>query len=229
MKTIYYLTFLLIALAFSESLNASNFVVSGAGSNVNGTYVDTGFLNQGKPFYVLDTNNSLALIYEGNVWKIAGIEPYYGDYLATVLTTYYYTDVAGSTPPSTGWTKSSGILPVSVVKPESGQILYSSFIFTESPENDGTIDNTITITYNNQAGDTFTGINGDDFVAAGKVAVSHLPAGLTARILRTGDFTLVAVLTGTANSHNNANDISNLTFTFKNSAFVGGDVVSNPN
>jgi hypothetical protein len=225
MKKVIQLIVLLIISAVSPGLKAANYVVSGAGSNVNGTYDDNGLTNAGHPFYVMNTNNVLALVYDGK-WKIASIEPVYGSGGATVITTYYYTNDEGSTPPSTGWTVSSGVSPVPVVKPETAQILYSSLIFSESPENDGTIDNTIAITYNNQAGDTFTGINGDDFVAAGKVAVSHLPAGLTARILRTGNLSLVAVLTGSAYSHKNTNDISNLTFTFKNSAFVGGDVSS---
>lgn len=99
---------------------------------------------------------------------------------------------------------------------------YSTSKFTESPENDGTIDNTIIITYSNTTGDSFTGYVGDDFVVAGKVVVANLPAGLTARILKTSNLTLVAVLTGTATAHTNANDISNLKFTFQNSAFGEG-------
>lgn len=97
---------------------------------------------------------------------------------------------------------------------------YSLSKFTESPENDGTIDNTIVITYSNTTGDSFTGAYGEDFVATGKVVVTNLPAGLTARVLRTSNLTLVAVLNGLATSHYNANDISNLTFTFQNSAFI---------
>lgn len=97
---------------------------------------------------------------------------------------------------------------------------YSNGKFVESPENDGTIDNTIVISYSNTTGDSYTGTDGEDFAAAGKVVVTNLPAGLTARILRTSNLSLMAVLTGTATAHNNANDISNLKFTFQNSAFV---------
>ena len=96
-------------------------------------------------------------------------------------------------------------------------------MFTESPEDDGTIDNTILITCNNNGGETFAGKNGDDFVSDGKVIVSHLPAGMTARILRKDDLTLLAMLSGIPASHNNANDVSNLTFAFQNSAFTGGN------
>ncbi|MDD2304420.1 MAG: right-handed parallel beta-helix repeat-containing protein [Prolixibacteraceae bacterium] len=59
-------------------------------------------------------------------------------------------------------------------------------------------------------------------MVAGKVVVANLPAGLNARILKTSNLTLVAVLTGTATAHTNANDISNLKFTFQNSAFGEG-------
>jgi hypothetical protein len=223
MKKICFLTFLLLALLISTSLQATSYVVSGAGSNVNGTYNDTGFLNGGKPFYVLDTNNSLALIHAGNAWEIAGIGPNYGSDGAAVIAVYYYTLDAGDTPPSTGWWALGGVAPIPMVKPESGALSYSSFIFTESPENDGTIDNTITITYSNQAGETFTGINGEDFIVNGKAVVANVPAGLTARVFKKDDHTLTAVLAGSATSHANANDVSNLKFTFKNSAFSSGD------
>ncbi len=97
---------------------------------------------------------------------------------------------------------------------------YNTGRFVESPENDGTIDNTIVITYSNTIGDTLTGMAGEDFVAMGKVVVTNLPTGLSARILKTGNLTLIAVLTGNATEHNNANDIWNLQFTFQNSAFL---------
>jgi len=101
------------------------------------------------------------------------------------------------------------------------QISYSKTVFTESPEDDGTIDNTIVITFSNTSGYSFKGNIGDDFVALGNVSVTNLPAGLTARILKTGNLSLLAVLTGTATFHSNANDITNLTFTFNNGAFSG--------
>ncbi len=97
---------------------------------------------------------------------------------------------------------------------------YNTGRFVESPENDGSIDNTIVITYSNTIGDTLTGMAGEDFVAMGKVVVTNLPTGLSARILKTGNLTLIAVLTGNATEHNNANDIWNLQFTFQNSAFL---------
>jgi len=99
---------------------------------------------------------------------------------------------------------------------------YSANFFTESSNDDGTIENTITITCNNFAGETFTGNVGDDFVADNKVTVTNLPSGLTAKIIRKDDLTLIAVLSGAATSHENSNDVSNLTITFKDLAFSGG-------
>ena len=60
---------------------------------------------------------------------------------------------------------------------------------------------------------------GEDFVLSGKATVSNLPAGLTARITRTDNLTLLVTLTGAATSHNNVDDVSNLKIVFGNSAF----------
>ncbi len=70
---------------------------------------------------------------------------------------------------------------------------------------------------------------GDDFVSDGKVIVTKLPSGLTAVITKTNDLELSVSLTGNASSHDNADEVSNLTFTFQNSAFSNGDasVVTN--
>jgi len=98
-------------------------------------------------------------------------------------------------------------------------ITYSSSVFQESSLNDGTISNTLIITCNNVSGETFTGINGEDFLLSGKAAVSNIPAGLSTRIVKKDNLTLVVVLTGAATSHDNANDITNLKIVFNNSAF----------
>ena len=50
--------------------------------------------------------------------------------------------------------------------------------------------------------------------------VANLSAGLAAVATRTGGTTLSVTLTGTATAHADANDVSNLTFTFQNSAFA---------
>ncbi|MFT5473546.1 MAG: hypothetical protein ACI856_001878 [Kiritimatiellia bacterium] len=96
-------------------------------------------------------------------------------------------------------------------------IAYSGTVFTELSL--GTIDNTspIEITI---SGDAFTGSNGSDFVADGKVTVGNLPVNLTAVLTRDSSTKLLATLTGTATLHANANDVNNLTFTFEDTAYT---------
>ena len=96
-------------------------------------------------------------------------------------------------------------------------ITYSATTLRESIANDGTVPGTLTLTLANE---TFSGNNGDDFVAAGKVAVSNVPAGLTAVVTRTSATTATLTLTGTATSADAANSIANLTVAFTNSAFT---------
>ncbi|MFY7997673.1 MAG: hypothetical protein ACOVSW_03655, partial [Candidatus Kapaibacteriota bacterium] len=98
---------------------------------------------------------------------------------------------------------------------------YGATGFAEAMTNTGIINNAtpLTITLSH---DTFSGTNGDDFVAAGKLVVTNLPAGLTAVATRTSATQIAVTLTGTATAHANANDINNLTFTFQNAAFTNG-------
>jgi len=99
------------------------------------------------------------------------------------------------------------------------QISFSASVLNENVLNVGTITETITLTLSN---DTYTGVNSDDFVADGKVTISNVPAGLTAVLTRTSATVLTLSLTGTASSHANNDDISNLTITLLDSAFTLG-------
>jgi uncharacterized delta-60 repeat protein len=100
-------------------------------------------------------------------------------------------------------------------------LTYGAGGFTEALANNGSINNgtPLAITLLN---DTFTGANGDDFVAAGKLVVTNLPAGLTVVATRTSPTQVDITITGNAAAHANAQDIANLTFTFQNTAFTGG-------
>lgn len=93
-------------------------------------------------------------------------------------------------------------------------------MFKEPSANDGSISNSITGTL---SGDTFTGNNGDDFVAGGKVTVTNVPIGLTATVVKDSDTKVTISLTGQATSHTDADDISNLNIKFNNNAFAGND------
>ncbi|MDP4029239.1 MAG: DUF1566 domain-containing protein, partial [Gallionella sp.] len=92
-------------------------------------------------------------------------------------------------------------------------IAYSATTFTEAAANDGSTSTSVTLTLSN---DTYVA----DVVSASRVMASNVPAGLTANFVRTSDTVITATLTGNATAHANANDISNLTFTFANGAFT---------
>ncbi len=92
------------------------------------------------------------------------------------------------------------------------RLLYSSGTFSESSSNDGSISTTITITL---LRDTFQ----SDVVSGGKISVDNLPAGLTASFTRIDDNQITLTLTGRAVSHDDLNDLSNLTVRFENGAF----------
>ncbi|MCF8265691.1 MAG: fibronectin type III domain-containing protein, partial [Melioribacteraceae bacterium] len=138
-----------------------SYIVSGAGSSeVNGTYVESGTYN-GKTQYRLGSTDYY-LRYNGygsNRWEI-----WNDNYWETL----YYTNVAGDTPPSTGWTTYFGDDPAPSVEISSPSIAYSASEFNESYDDDGSISNNITITCNNVDGVEFTGTNGDNFVTGGK-------------------------------------------------------------
>lgn len=219
--TIFSITMLL--LITSKSL-AQNYEVSGAGtSEANGVYVNDGTYS-GKPHYTKSGSPTYYMYYieMDGAWVISQNDNSY------FWNSDYYNWSGNSTPPSSNWESWNGIYPYPTVSIAGPILSYSATAFTESSSNTGSIDNSspITITHNNYSGGTFTGSNGDNFVALGKVTVTNLSSGLTAVITRTSSTVLSVSLTGNAVSHVNANDISNLTLTFQNSAFSTGDASS---
>ena len=54
----------------------------------------------------------------------------------------------------------------------------------------------------------------------GGVSATNVPPGLSAVLTRTSDTVVTLTLTGNATAHADANDVSNLTITFANDAFV---------
>ncbi|MBS4095369.1 MAG: hypothetical protein KGZ83_00855, partial [Sulfuricella sp.] len=95
-------------------------------------------------------------------------------------------------------------------------LTYSTVGFSEATSSNGSIPGTATITLN---GETFTGSNGNNLVALGKVVVTNLPAGLTASLTLTSATTATLAFSGSAT---NRAAVSNLTLTFQDSAFTGG-------
>ncbi len=96
------------------------------------------------------------------------------------------------------------------------EIAYNASSLSENVLNVGTITDSLTTTLTN---DTYTGTNGDDFIALGKISVSNVPSGMTAQAIRTSSTLITFSLTGTATTHANSDDVSNLSITFLDTAF----------
>jgi autotransporter-associated beta strand protein len=119
-------------------------------------------------------------------------------------------------------------------------LTYSRTTFSEAAANDGSITATCIITL---SGDTFNdgSPQAPDLIAPNLAeigerarpvfapSVTNVPTGLTASLVRTDATHATLSFTGNATAHANANDIANLTVTFGNGDFVGGNaaVVTN--
>ncbi len=97
---------------------------------------------------------------------------------------------------------------------------YSSATFTEAAADNGTIQNSLTLTLANE---TFTVAPGSNMTAVTHYNASNVPAGLTAVISVTSSTTATLQLTGAATSHTSANSIGNMQIAFTNAAFTGNN------
>jgi len=175
--------------------------------------------------------------FDGEVYSESGTingQPYYtgsygGDLYfdgSWILGGYVTTEESGN-PPLTGWWEGTVLTPLVVQK---STLTYDKSSLKEAACNDGSVKEIITITHDNVNGASFTGTNLEDFVATGKAVVRNLPAGLTAKIIRTNSLTLTLSITGKATAHVNANDLSNVKIMFVPDAFTdGSSVVTNGN
>lgn len=111
-------------------------------------------------------------------------------------------------------------LHVTFIDPRT--LVYNRLVFTEI--SGGAIDNRTPVTIT-LSGDTLTGANGDDFVAAGKVSVANLPSGLTAQVTRDSGIQLSVRLLGTATANAPGDSVATVSLTFGNSAFQAGNAV----
>jgi hypothetical protein len=100
--------------------------------------------------------------------------------------------------------------------------------FSENLLNDGTVTGSRTATL---AGDTFiVGIANGNPMTAGvhyTTNIGTVAPGLTAVVTKTSPTVATITITGTAASHQNANDVSNLTFTFLDGVFTTTTSASN--
>lgn len=219
MKKHYLITIMLsLALLVSSQLLATDYLVSGAGTTAaNGTYVETGTYN-GKPYY--EGPNS----YKMFLHSYYGVQYYWVIHYTTSITNipYWTYGVSSSadTPPLTGW--STGWFGSSPAPTLSISFLsYDTEVFVETTANDGTISNTLTITYLEPGDDYFTGDNGT--FSTDKYTPSNVPSGLTMVITKNSNTELSVSLTGTATSHTHSDDVSDLGISFNNNAFYEGN------
>ncbi len=103
---------------------------------------------------------------------------------------------------------------------DSPTITYSTTTFAEATANDGSIATTATLTL---TGDTFKGTIGQAVTGA---AITNVPIGLTASLIKATDTTATLTLTGKAVTHANAQDVSNLTVSLSDTSFANNKAVS---
>ncbi|MHC1737070.1 MAG: LamG-like jellyroll fold domain-containing protein [Ignavibacteriaceae bacterium] len=197
-----------------------SYLVYGAGlSSANGIYAQNGTYNS-KPVYTFGNYTLGYDTYDG--WAIGEAQNGNPWFYYIYYSSYDY----GDTPPASGWEVNSwngGVAPAPLLTSSGSALSYTSTQFVESQNDDGTISNSITIRILSTNNDAFTGNNGDDFLLGSKATLSNVPGELTASITRRNSSTIKITLSGSASSHTNANDASNLLLTFLNSAFVGNN------
>lgn len=97
--------------------------------------------------------------------------------------------------------------------------------FNEFTANDGSVDGKLAFRL---TGDTFQDTDNDNVLDVGsEVTLGNIPAGLTPTItLSEGDSVGTLTLGDYATNHEDEDDVANITFSFSNSAFVGGNAAS---
>ncbi len=202
------LLFIPFICVFYSTIYSTNYIVVGSGNSaINGTYVENGTYND-KPLYQKAGTNYY-IVYDYGYWTISMYEDMMG-YMSM-----HTVNSSANTPPYTGWSGN----PAPILTDDIPTLIYDKDYFYESTANDGSIVNSIIIKHNNYNNATFSGSDGDNFVAGGKVSITNLPSGLTAVLTRNNSLQLTLSITGNAVNHTTDNNISNLTITFQNTAF----------
>ena len=99
----------------------------------------------------------------------------------------------------------------------------SSNAFTETPANDGSVQGSIIVSISNE---TFTSAGGT-LSSPDRFTINKLPSGLTPSISVGSDgLTATLTLTGNASNHDDADDVTDLQFTFTDAAFDGGNAAA---
>ena len=211
---------LIMLLAVSTNLLATDYLVEGAGSNqVNGVYVENG-TNNGKPKYEYAAEGVTFYLFFLNMMDDQWVISEY-NWIYEGMEGYYYVNSSASTPPSSGWeTGWGGDSPAPSVSEAGASLSYNTGGFIESTANDGSMANSMTITFSSPEGMTFSGSNGT--FSNSNYTSANVPTGLTVAITRNSDTELQVNLSGNASSHTNNDDVNDLTITFLDVAFNGG-------
>jgi hypothetical protein len=203
-----------------NGLLSTSYVVSGAGyTEVNGTYVQSGTY---KYEYYNSSNGMTYVMGFSDMFMSWHI----GDESFWEWDPYYTNNSYSNTPPSTGWMDYMGMSPSPTVSEAGRTLSFNTSIFIEHENNDGSISNSIIITYNEYGGDALTGVPDDDFVVGNKVTVTNVPTGLTPQMIKTANNQLTFSLVGNAQDHSSEHSVSTIRVEFQNSAFVGGDAAN---
>ncbi|WP_167468597.1 InlB B-repeat-containing protein [Idiomarina ramblicola] len=215
----------LLCLCFAAAAQATDYEVSGVSDMFdyyNGTYTEDGLQN-GKPYFRKDEPMSWSgetyIFYDGGRW---GIGP---DLMMAEITNFNSSD----TPPETGWENMMNPGDDIRVTQAGAGISYSEKYLTESIDNDGSFTQSVEISHNNFNGEKFSGSIGLDFVADGRVNVYNLPAGLTAKVIKQSDTKLKFYLEGQASAATQADNVTNVTLSFPDFAFIGSGSTSAEN
>ena len=96
--------------------------------------------------------------------------------------------------------------------------------YPENTANDGTLDNSEPLCIN-LTGDSFQDVDGDDLLDVGsEVSISNVPSGLTPVLtLSENDTKITLTFTGSADDHQEIDDVTDLQFVFSDAAFVAND------
>jgi len=211
---------LVLLLLIWGHMASANYVVSGAGeTDADGTY-EAWTLRDGVQAYRKTTGSQTWYLYRCfGRWVI---EPYTDCFEA-----YYYIPSTSATPPASGWRGWPSPMPTVAIAGPS--ITSVNKLFIENIANNGQVSNTLLLTHNLVNGDGFTGVVGEDFIETNKAVVENLPTGLTARVVFQASDTVVFSLSGTATSASQINNVTNLTLSFNDAAFISGSASANAN
>lgn len=167
----------------------------------NETFVENGTYNDHIYYTSL---NGYSLYFDGSYWLL-------GDFV---------TSEESGNPPLTGWWDGTVLTYQSS---QSASVSYSKSKLKESSLNNGSFNETLTITHDNTNGATFTGVDNEDFIKTGKAIIRNLPEGITARIIRTNSLTLTLSIVGCAINHAAQDSLNNLKVMLLSNAFSNGN------